>query len=324
MSNMNLVSIIICTYRRSKNLKKAINSVINQTYKNWELIIVDDNNENSEYRHETEKLMEKYENNSKIRYIKHKNNRGGSAARNTGIRAAQGKYLAFLDDDDVYISNNLEKLIKLIQTIPNDYGACFSSYYIVSSRGIIKESQHKSIENIHKKELIKDHVGAGGSTGLFKKECFDKAGLFDEKLPARQDYDMWIRISKYYKFAFLNEPLVYIYRKNRDSTGSSSKNNFEGTKIVLNKIIDELKNYEINFQKKVYSAQYRYLGVVCCQNFKTFKLGKKYLLTSLKNELNIKTLFFFLISLLGRSFWNLMSITRSSRFGWRFIAISTN
>ena len=94
------VSVIITTYKRADMLSRAINSVLNQTYKNIEVIVVDDNGNGSEYRLKTEIIMNKYSQIDNLKYIKHKENKNGSAARNTGIREATGDIICFLDDDD--------------------------------------------------------------------------------------------------------------------------------------------------------------------------------------------------------------------------------
>ena len=99
---MEKVSVIMPTYGKPELLGRSIRSVQNQTYPEWELIIVDDNNPETEGRKQTETLMEQYAADKRIRYIKHEHNMNGSAARNTGIAAATGDYIAFLDSDDEY------------------------------------------------------------------------------------------------------------------------------------------------------------------------------------------------------------------------------
>ena len=98
-----LVSIIIPTYKRANYLERAIESVIRQSYRNIEIIVVDDNDSGSKYREENIKIMSKYEGCKNIKYLKHRKNKNGAAARNTGIAAAAGEYLTFLDDDDFFL-----------------------------------------------------------------------------------------------------------------------------------------------------------------------------------------------------------------------------
>ncbi len=110
------VSVIIPTYNRANLVSRAIKSVLNQTYQDFEIIVVDDCSEDN-----TEEIVKSF-NDSRIRYIKHKKNKGGSAARNTGIKRARGKYIAFLDDDDEWLPSKLEKQIMLFEKLSKHYG----------------------------------------------------------------------------------------------------------------------------------------------------------------------------------------------------------
>lgn len=109
---MDLVTVIIPTYKRSDKIERAIKSVVNQTYENIEIIVVDDNAEFLEERNKTKKIVNKYEN---IRFIENKQNLGGALTRNVGIENAKGKYIAFLDDDDEFINEKIEKQMELMK-----------------------------------------------------------------------------------------------------------------------------------------------------------------------------------------------------------------
>lgn len=109
-----LVSVIITTYKRADYLNRAIQSVLAQTYENLEILVVDDNDPNSEYRQATENLMEKYSNDSKVRYIKHSENRNGAAARNTGLNHSKGKFITYLDDDDTYRRTKVDEQVQYL------------------------------------------------------------------------------------------------------------------------------------------------------------------------------------------------------------------
>ena len=104
-----LVSIIIPTYNGADKICAAVDSVLNQTYENIEVIVVDDNGEGTENQRLTAKAMEKYRDNPKVQYLVHKVNKNGSAARNTGIRASKGEFLGFLDDDDLFLPEKTQK-----------------------------------------------------------------------------------------------------------------------------------------------------------------------------------------------------------------------
>lgn len=125
MSQNELVSVIIPTYNRANLILQAVKSVLNQTYKNFEIIIVDDGSSDN-----TEDVINVIHDN-RIRYIKHAINKGASAARNTGIREAKGKYIAFQDSDDHWLPDKLEKQVKRIENTPDHVGAVFGGYWII-------------------------------------------------------------------------------------------------------------------------------------------------------------------------------------------------
>lgn len=108
------VSVIIPTYKRAEMLPRAIDSVLEQSYKNIEVVVVDDNNPDTEWRKITEKLMQPYETDSRVQYIKHTKNSNGAVARNTGIKFAKGDIVTFLDDDDLYNKRKIEKQVEYL------------------------------------------------------------------------------------------------------------------------------------------------------------------------------------------------------------------
>ena len=108
----SLVSIVMPTYKGTDNICMAIEGALHQTYKPIEIIVVDDNGEGTEEQKKTEVLLSKYISSKKIKYIKHKYNINGSAARNTGMKVAKGEYFSFLDDDDYLFPDKIEKQVK--------------------------------------------------------------------------------------------------------------------------------------------------------------------------------------------------------------------
>ena len=107
-----MVSVIIPTYKRYNMLPRAIASVLSQTYSNIQIVVVDDNNPDTEYRKKTEALMEQYALDERVKYVKHSKNANGSVARNTGIKSSDGEIVAFLDDDDFFYPEKIEKQIR--------------------------------------------------------------------------------------------------------------------------------------------------------------------------------------------------------------------
>ena len=118
-----MVSVIITTFGGDSKLRRAIASVLNQTYTDVEVIVVDDNDPKSEARAKTESIMQQYECDARVVYLKHRHNMNGAAARNTGIKEARGSYIAFLDDDDYFFQNRLEKLVTVLDSVSSLAGA---------------------------------------------------------------------------------------------------------------------------------------------------------------------------------------------------------
>ncbi|HEA65398.1 MAG TPA: glycosyltransferase [Desulfobacterales bacterium] len=190
----NLVSCIIPTHNRSYLLKTALNSVISQTYKNLEIIIINDaSKDNTEY---VIKEYMKYDN--RIKYHKNTINLGGSGARNAGINIAKGEFIAFLDDDDEWVNNKIESQLKHI----DDCDALLCASINKDTNKVISYSKSKLDPN----DLIKGNIC--GTSNLFARSSIIKDNLFDEKLPGGQDWDIYIRLATKYKLIYLREPLV--------------------------------------------------------------------------------------------------------------------
>lgn len=206
-SGKPLVSVIIPTYNRANLIGRAIQSVLNQTYRNIEIIIVDDaSNDN------TEEIVTKFHNINVV-YIRHNCNKGGGAARNTGIKASNGKFIAFLDDDDEWLNDKLEKQVKTILTLSSEWGGIYCGFYRITDKKIKKIEVFKK-GNL-KTELLKEQLDIGSSsTLLFIKKIILEIGLFDETFERNQDFELLIRFFRKYKLFSLEEPLVKIYTRN--------------------------------------------------------------------------------------------------------------
>lgn len=199
MSKTNpLVSVIIPTYKRSESLPKAINSVLAQSYDNIEIIIVDDNDPDTDYRKMTEHRMSLYEDNDKVFYIKHPYNKNGSAARNTGFRASKGSYIMYLDDDDEFLPIKVEAQVKLLENSDCQVGACYTFYK--RYKGDSFHSQSTQIqENSLKEALSRDLWTQPGSNLMVKRHVVEDIGGFDESFKRNQDEEFQIKILKKYK-----------------------------------------------------------------------------------------------------------------------------
>lgn len=204
------VSVIIPTYNRGAYVAQAIESVLAQKYKDYEIIVVDDGSTD-----DTGERVIKY--GDRVRYI-HQENRGPSAARNTGILHAKGKYIAFCDSDDRFLPGKLEKQMEYIRSHPK-CRFLYTWYYNVNDRGKItklrKPLRCRSREQLQYCLLTRKFT-IRTSTVLVHKSCFRKAGLFNEKYWYSQDWDMWLRLAAYYRGDCLEEPLAE-YRLHGDN-----------------------------------------------------------------------------------------------------------
>ncbi len=182
-----MISIIIPTYNQRGFLTGAINSALSQSYQDVEVIVVDDNNPDTEARIKTEKLMTAYADNPKVRYIKHEHNKNGSAARNTGFRASKGDFIAFLDDDDYWDAQKLERQVTYLQEHPQ-FDAVYC-YLIVNGA---KNPNHCLEGNIVK-EYLMNYVSLQTSAMLFTRKAVTTINGFDESFRRNQDYEFLIR-----------------------------------------------------------------------------------------------------------------------------------
>lgn len=285
------VSIVIPTYNRADFLPKAIQSVLNQTYRNWEIIIIDDGSTDN-----TEGIVKSYKE-ARIRYILHKSNLGLSAARNTGIKNSRGEYIAFLDSDDEWFPEKISCQMNIFQKKDSKCGViCTAGYRIKGNQIMSKKSVPINLDSFYEKFLFENITWT--SNVLVKKECFKKAGLFDENLESCEDWDMWIRIAKYYKFIFLEMPLTkYVIHSGQLSENLLKK--IDARKRILFKYQDELKH-----RKFVYSHHYYKIGNLCCLSGKT-REGRKHLFKGiLVYPFCLKYFLCLLLSLFGFPFYS--------------------
>lgn len=198
-----LVSVIIPTYNSAKYIEEALRSVFNQTFQDFEIIVIDDGSTDN-----TGKILEKY--NQIIRYICQANG-GPSSARNTGIRQAKGKFIAFLDADDLWLPTKLEKQIALFNCNSN-LGMVTTGACSFDDKGVFGYSTNKraTLMNGNIARNIFLHSNIGTPTVLVKKEVFDKIGLFEENIRQGEDDNMWIRIAANYDVELIDEALIQV------------------------------------------------------------------------------------------------------------------
>lgn len=191
-----LVSVIIPTYSRPDNIVRAIDSVLAQTYKNIEIIVVDDNGQGTQFQIETENVLSDYISKGKIIYIKHDVNKNGSAARNTGFRACHGQYVNFLDDDDVFMPEKIEKQIEQLECNP-EYGATYCNTKKREKRTFPNKIYYTISHNNQKGNVLKEYLTGrcqfNTSAILFRYTVVSSLNGFDESWRRHQDFEIMVR-----------------------------------------------------------------------------------------------------------------------------------
>lgn len=210
---MPTVSVIIPTYQRANLVPLAIKSVLAQTYQDYEIIVVNDGSTDN-----TKEVLAKFV--PQIIAI-HQENRGLSAARNTGIKASQGKYIAFLDDDDRWLPEKLAKQIPILETKPK-VGLVFSDTFAVDNQDKVlgKSSESNPQPKVKVSWTLFEQNFIPVVTVVLRRACLDEVGLFDESLTACEDYDLWLRIIEKWSVYYLDEALTYY----RQGEGSMQRN----------------------------------------------------------------------------------------------------
>ena len=223
-----LVSIITPTYNSLNYLDITIQSIINQTYKNWELLITDDCSTDGTW----EKLKQYSHKDSRIKTFKLAQNSGAGVARNNSIEHAKGRFIAFCDSDDSWVPEKLEKQIKFM--LDNSVPFSYTDYEIVNEHNEIIAFFNAPAKITYKDMLKQDEIGC--LTAIYDAEILGKH--FMPKLRKRQDWALWLNILKKTPFAMGLKERLAIYKKRKDSISSN--------KIKLVKYIWQVYRYEQN------------------------------------------------------------------------------
>lgn len=269
MGSEKVVTAIITTYKRSPEIvKRAAQSVLNQSYKNIELIIVDDSPDTYELRKVVREMAISLGNN--VRYIPHEKNMGACAARNTGLDNAKGEFVAFLDDDDEWLPEKIEEQLKVIEKNDNTalvYCGRYTYYAEKDIEELQKTKFHKG--KVFDKLILENFIGST-SFPLIRKNIFKVLGGFDVNMPAAQDYEMWLRISKEFCVDYVRKPLVRYYVH----TGEQITKNYGKKLDAYEKLMKKHINY-LQQHKKAYSAFFMY-SAYCCANYDVKKARKMF------------------------------------------------
>lgn len=266
IKEMPLVSVVVPCYNHEKYVKETIESIINQTYKNIELIVIDDGSKDNSVS-VIKELADKYG----FTFI-HRPNKGLSATLNEGIRLAKGKYFTACASDDIFMLNKIEKQVEFMESNP-EYGMCYGK--IVYFEDSIENTYE--YPNSNKQGWVFDDLLNYGCfiptpSTFMKKEVFETVGEYDENLWI-EDWDMWLRISQKYQVGYIDEYLAY-YRKHDTNISSQSLKMYKAEKQILEKY----KDYE-NFDNVIKNKKIVWFSLL---SRKYKKEAMKYFMHSIK------------------------------------------
>ena len=245
------VSVIIPCYNTAKYLGQAIDSVLSQTFSDFEIIVVDDGSTDN-----TTEVVQSF-NDSRIHYIQHSNNKGLSAARNTGIRHARGRYICFLDSADYFLSNKLKDQVNFLDSQP-DYGLVCGGYLRVDKNGnVVKESQPK-IGPILPEELLNVNQFIVPST-LIRQKWIERAGYFDEALKGAEEWDFHCRLTMVGCLMYRQDKTVCAYRFVDDSLSTDLQVQTNSRFKVIEKLFRKEELSPTLFDLRTRSVAYTHL-----------------------------------------------------------------
>ncbi len=254
---MAKISVVIPTHNRPGLLNNSINSVLSQTFRDFELIVIDDCSDDN-----TPNVLGGFTD-SRLKVIRNTTNKGIAAVRNIGVMSSKGEYIAFLDDDDEWLTDKLEQQLKIMEGGSESLGCVYSGCLVIGPNGseVIRTSIPK-YRNIVLNDLLFENF-ITTSTVLLKKSCFDKTGLFDENIPFGEDYDMWIRFAEQFEYDFVKEPLTK-YRVHQNSL----TRNYTKAAAGLTEILSKHRRLFAH-NKQAYGNLMLILGVIYCYSGKT-------------------------------------------------------
>lgn len=275
------VSVVIPTYKRSVFLERAISSVLNQTYQNIEIIVVDDNPPDSVYRSQTEDFMNQYVSEKKVTYIKNSRSLGGALARNEGIAIAKGEYVTFLDDDDIYLPDKIYN--QVIYMIDHNIDFSFTDVRIHNqSEKLIDYREHTYVKSLSNEELLKKHIMhhlTPTGTYMFKKDVLVSLGGFEDVKMGQEFMLMLKAIRNNVNIGYFPEANIiqYIHDEERISVGSNKLN--KEVELYLYK-----RNYfkHLNYREKQY-VKYRHHAVMAIVGKRSgkYRLAFKHLIKAI-------------------------------------------
>ena len=243
------ISVIIPTYGKPLFLEKAIQSVQRQSMPDFELIIVDDNNPDTEARTLTEALVQKYMDiDNRIKYLKHEKNKNGAVARNTGFAVAQGKYISLLDSDDEYMTDRLRNCYDAMENAPESVAGVYTGCEFRCKGKVYNSYTGVTDGNFLVETLACKFMFCTGSNIFVRKSVVDELNGFDGAFLRHQDYEFLVRVFE--KYSLIAIPELLVIKNNENFNLPNLEKQVAIKKQYLEKfkyIIDTLPEKDVNY-----------------------------------------------------------------------------
>lgn len=284
-----LVSVVMPTYKRSDMLIRAVTSVLNQTYQDIELLLVNDNEPNDEYTSELVARIQIFNADPRFHFVMQDKHINGAVARNVGIRKAIGEYIAFLDDDDWWEPNKIEEQVKTLQELDDTWGGVSCKFRLYDHDGNVVGKTQKYEDGYIYKDILYLLSDVATGTLLLRRKAFDKTRYFDEKLLRHQDLQLLVDFTSLYKLKEVDKYLHCV-------DVSDTRNRPNPEKLIhykeaffasIKPVMDSLTRQEV---KCVYAMHKFELGYVCLKNH-DLKNGIRYCSAVFSSPMAIKKAF---------------------------------
>ena len=290
MINNPLVSCIIPSYKRSITLRRSIDSVLSQTYKNVEVLVVDDNIPDDEYSKTLSKIIDEYYYDTRVKIVSQVKHINGAEARNAGVRAANGEYVAFLDDDDEWFPNKLELQIQIMESDNTIDGVAGGTTLWKDGIEISKWRPIRTSEDNMQFRVLTRDIRFATSSFLCKKTSFLEMGGFDVSLIRSQDLQLFTD--------FLTNHRIYplTYERTTKMNVEDSSNRLDAVKLAKNKkdffnsIASVMADYPKSVQVRIRSAHHYEVAFIAIKEGK-YLFAFKHILLGLMSLASLKDLY---------------------------------
>ena len=257
---MPMITVVLPSYNSMRYIAETMETVLNQTYQDFEVLVVNDGSTDGTPNW-VDQLSQRE---PKVRMVSQAN-QGLAGARCTGVINARGKYIAFIDDDDLWEPTKLEKQVNSLESNPQA-GLCYTWTALADSNGkatgrVIASNAEGNVWQ----QMTEMNIVCCGSTPMIRRSCFDEVGLFDHQISPSDDWDMWWRIAAKYEFTVIKEPLIR-YRQHPNNSSKKCDHMLATSRILIERNFAQAPIELLHLRNRSYGCIYLYLGWRAIEN----------------------------------------------------------